>query len=156
MDMHNNTDTSGSLSSAGQKGLAALYCRFYINETHFDMETLQVQTASCLWHQKGGSCSKTTSAPWKWTQTTLEDGPRDVRQQWSRKILLPSRRRGSPTHPVSSRNSQTVSPKLFVSWLCLCFSSFFFFPGDISRKGWCWTIMLGKVQLNLCYDDKKL
>lgn len=60
MDKHNNTDTSGS--SAGQKGLAALYCRFWVSEIHFDMKTLKVWAG--LWYQKGGSCSKTTSAPW--------------------------------------------------------------------------------------------
>lgn len=57
---------------------------------------------------------------------------------------------------IISRNGQTMSPKLFVSRLCLHSSPFFFFPGDILREAWHWTITLEEVQLNLCYDDRKL
>lgn len=110
-----------------------------------------------LWHQAGGSSSKTQS------HGTASRLNLDCYRRWTKLsgegqshcssgtgIHLPSQ------SPSSSRSSQPMSPKLFVPWLCLHSSPFFIFPGNMSGTDWCWTIILGAAQLNLCCNVKKL
>lgn len=157
MDMHNNTDTSGSFLLARKAWLPCIAGFRSVRPTliwrHWrcwqpNIFGIRRVGAAATPPQPRGAEPR---LHWKMSQDMWgSSGAGKHYCPVGEGVLLSSQ------SPISSRNGQTLSPSSSYPG-CVSALPLSSFQGMYeSRKSWHWTIILGKVQLSLCHDDKKL